>query len=181
MDSVKQKLDFGCGQKKLFGYIGLDIFKGDDIDVVHDFNCFPYPFEDNVFDEIVCNSSLEHVDHFFKTVLELHRISKPNALIKIFCPHYSSADAYRDPTHKTFFSYTTFNTFAEGGSYISPYHGMFEIEKRTFGLPENTGFIKNLFKKIFNSIPDLYEYRLCWIFPTQTIYYELRVLKQTSC
>ena len=172
-----QKLDFGCGQKKQAGYIGLDIFEGEDIDVVHDFNCFPYPFQDNVFDEIVCNSSLEHVDDFFKTVTELHRIAKPDAMIKIFCPHYSSADAYRDPTHKTFFAHTTFDTFAGGGSYISPYNGMLKIERRSFGLPANTGYIKTLFKKIFNSIPDLYEHRLCWIFPAQTIYYELRVMK----
>jgi predicted SAM-dependent methyltransferase len=172
-----KKLDFGCGQNKTPGYIGLDVFAGADVDVVHDFNCFPYPFADSTFDEIVCNSSLEHVDEFLKTVVELHRIAKSNAIIKIFCPHYSSADAYRDPTHKTFFAYTTFNTFAEGSSYISPYNGMFVIERRMFGLLENTGFIKSLFKKFFNSIPDLYEYRLCWIFPAQTIYYELKVLK----
>jgi SAM-dependent methyltransferase len=172
-----KKLDFGCGQSKTPGYIGLDIYPGEDIDVVHDFNLFPYPFEDNTFDEIICNSSLEHVDNFLITVVELHRISQPNAIIKIYCPHYSGPDAYRDPTHKTFFSYNTFDIFSTGGSYIYQYNGLFKIETRMFGLPVNTGFIKSIFKKIFNSFPDIYETRFCWIFPSKTIYYELRVLK----
>ena len=100
-----RKLDFGCGQRKEPGFIGLDGFDSPGVDVVHDFDVFPYPFEDNTFDEIVCNSSLEHVDDFIRTVIELHRISKPGAMIRVACPHYSGPDAYRDPTHKTFFSY----------------------------------------------------------------------------
>jgi ubiquinone/menaquinone biosynthesis C-methylase UbiE len=138
---------------------------------------FPYPFEDNTFDEIICRSSLEHVGDFMKTMLELHRISKPDALITIYCPHYSGPDAYRDPTHKTFFAYTTFDFFAEGGSYTSEYTGRFKIQKRSFGLPENTGFLKSLPKKLLNSFPNIYETHLCWVFPAKTIYYELRTRK----
>lgn len=172
-----KKLDFGCGQKKTPSYIGLDIFQGSDTDVVHDFNIFPYPFEDDTFDEILCRSSLEHVDDFLRTVVELHRISKPNALIKVYCPHYSGPDAYRDPTHKTFFSYSTFDIFCQGGSYLSPYNGLLAVEKLMFGLPEKTGLIKSIFKNFFNAFPDFYETHLCWVFPAKTIYYELKVLK----
>lgn len=174
---MTKKLDFACGQSKLPGYIGLDVYPGSDVDVVHNFNCYPYPFEDNTFDEIRCWSSLEHPDDFMKCVVELHRIAKPNALIKVLVPHYSGPDAYRDPTHKTFFSYITFDFFAEGTSYRSPYNGLLKIENRMFGVPENTGVIKTIFKMIFNAIPNFYERYLCWIFPTKTMYYELRVLK----
>jgi hypothetical protein len=171
------KLDFGCGQAKTPGFLGLDGFDGPNIDIVHDFDVFPYPFDDSKFEEIICCSSLEHVSHFMETMVELHRISKKDALIKIFCPHYSSPDAYRDPTHKTFFAYTTFDFFSNGGSYKSKYTGLFEIEARLFGLPRNTGWLKSIPKKIFNAYPNFYESRLCWIFPAQTIYYELRVVK----
>ncbi|MBE9029532.1 class I SAM-dependent methyltransferase [filamentous cyanobacterium LEGE 11480] len=172
------KLDFGCGQKKQPGYIGLDGFATPDVDVVHDFDQFPYPFEDNTFDEIVCNSSLEHVDDFMKTVVELHRIAKPGALIKVACPHYSGPDAYRDPTHKTFFSYFTFDVFDQGSSYLSPYHGLLKVKHRMFGVPRFTGIISYLTKQIFNRLPMTYERYLCWIFPAKTVYYELQVIKK---
>lgn len=170
-------LDFGCGQAKTPGSVGMDLFPGDGVDVVHDFNVFPYPFEADTFDEIVCNSSLEHVDDFIRTVVELHRISKPGALLKVSAPHFSGPDAYRDPTHKTFFAYTTFDFFAKGGSYRSNVNGLLAIERRMFGVPRKTGMIKSIFKDVFNSMPNLYETRLCWMFPAKTIYYELRVLK----
>ena len=171
------KLDFGCGQTKKPGYIGLDSFSTPDVDVVHNFNVFPYPFQNDTFDEIVCNSSLEHVDDFMKTVVELHRIAKPGALIKVACPHYSGPDAYRDPTHKTFFSYFTFDVFDQGSSYLSPYCGMLKAKKRMFGVPEFTGIGPTVIKMIFNRIPNIYERYFCWIFPAKTIYYELKVIK----
>ena len=170
-------LDFGCGQKKQPGSIGLDGFASPGVDIVHDFDIFPYPFEDNTFDEIICNSSLEHVDDFMRTVVELHRISKPDALIKVACPHYSGPDAYRDPTHKTFFSYYTFDVFGKGSSYLSPHHGMLIPQKRMFGVPEQVGLFSQAVKAFFNRIPRLYERNLCWIFPAKTVYYELRVVK----
>ena len=46
-----------------------------------------------------------------KTIEELHRISKPNGTIYILCPHFSSASAFLDPTHKKFFSNRTFDYF----------------------------------------------------------------------
>jgi ubiquinone/menaquinone biosynthesis C-methylase UbiE len=170
-------LDFGCGQAKTAGSIGMDIYPGEGVDVVHDFNVFPYPFADDTFDEIICNSSLEHVGDFMQTVVELHRIAKPSALLKVIAPHFSGPDAYRDPTHKTFFASTTFNFFAQGGSYRSDRNGLFSVERQMFGVPQKTGFVKSLFKSILNRMPDFYESRLCWILPAKTIYYELRVLK----
>jgi hypothetical protein len=85
-ESKKMKLDFGCGQAKTPGYLGLDGFAGSDIDIVHDFDVFPYPFADSVFDEIICRSSLEHVSHFMETMVELHRIAKPDAVIRMEAP-----------------------------------------------------------------------------------------------
>ena len=155
----------------------MDGYPGNGVDVVHDFNVFPYPFDSDTFDEIVCNSSLEHVGDFIKTVVELHRIAKVGALLKVITPHFSGPDAYRDPTHKTFFAYTTFDFFASGGSYRSETNGLLAIERRMFGVPRKTGAIKSILKNLFNRIPDLYETHLCWIFPAKTIYYELRVLK----
>lgn len=176
--ATSKKLDFGCGQKKEPGFIGLDGFDSPDVDVVHDFDVFPYPFADNTFDEIVCNSSLEHVDDFMKAVVELHRIATPGAVIRVACPHYSGPDAYRDPTHKTFFSYYTFDVFWKGSSYLSPHHGMLKPKIRMFGSPSQKGIFSQAVKAVFNRMPRLYERNLCWIFPAKTVYYELEVVKR---
>lgn len=113
-----------------------------------------------------------------RTVVELHRIAKPGALIKVACPHYSGPDAYRDPTHKTFFSYFTFDVFGKVSSYLSPYHGMLVPEVRVFGVPWKTNIIGSAIKSVFNRMPSFYERQLCWIFPAETVYYELRVIKK---
>ena len=46
------KLNLGCGRDIREGYVNLDKAGLDGVDVVHDLNVFPYPFEDNEFDEI---------------------------------------------------------------------------------------------------------------------------------
>jgi SAM-dependent methyltransferase len=172
-----QKLDFGCGQAKTPGFIGLDAYSASDVDIVHDFNVFPYPFPSDTFDEIICKSSLEHVDDFIRTVAELHRISKPDALVTVYCPHFSGPDAYRDPTHKTFFSYCTFDIFTNGGSYKSSYNGMFHMQTCEFGVPWEKGIFKSIIKGLFNRFPNFYESHMCWLFPAKTIFYKLRVIK----
>ena len=41
------KLNFGCGPEIMKGYVNMDILKLSGVDVVHNFNKFPYPFKDN--------------------------------------------------------------------------------------------------------------------------------------
>jgi ubiquinone/menaquinone biosynthesis C-methylase UbiE len=44
--------------------------------MVYDFDIFPYPFEDNTFDEIFSAHFLEHVTDLGKVMEELTRIGK---------------------------------------------------------------------------------------------------------
>ena len=173
----RSMLDFGCGPAKQPGYVGMDIFPSSGVDVVHDFDVFPYPFADDTFDEIKCDNSLEHVADFMRTVEELHRILKPGGVLKVLVPHYSGPNAYGDPTHKTFFAYSTFDRFLEG-TYPTRHSGMLRMRKRMFGVPdERASKLKALPKAFANRFPQLYEHRLCWIMPAQAIYYELEALK----
>ena len=106
-----KKLNLGCGRDTKKSYVNIDRMKVDGVDVIHDLNKFPYPFKDNTFDEIYCKHILEHLDDFTLVMDELYRISKNNAIIHIRVPFYNSYHAFRDPTHKTFFSYDTFYHF----------------------------------------------------------------------
>jgi len=58
------KVDLACGdRKKSEDYIGVDIAKTEAVDIIHDLNIFPWPFEDNSVDEVFCSHYIEHIPH----------------------------------------------------------------------------------------------------------------------
>ena len=106
-----KRLHLGCGLEYKEGWINLDFNEKLKIDVSHDLEKFPYPFEDNTFDEIFTENTLEHLKDVVKVMEELHRISKPNARTEIIVPHYSGCMAFSHLTHKSFFGSGTFSNF----------------------------------------------------------------------
>ena len=107
----KSILDVGCGQNKFEGAIGLDSNPRSHADVIHDLGSFPYPFEANQFDEIICRHVVEHVPDVIGFVTELHRITKSGGRLRIVTPHYSNPDWATDPTHRNHFNSYSFNCF----------------------------------------------------------------------
>ena len=97
------KLNLGCGNKILDGYVNLDKFAYYNSNIVHDLEKFPYPFEDDSAEEILLTHVLEHIGQdpeIFNSILkELYRISKNKALIDIYVPHPRHDDFISDPTH----------------------------------------------------------------------------------
>lgn len=95
------KLNLGCGQNLLTGYINVDKFGNPD--TKHDLEIFPWPWQENSVNEIVMNHILEHLgkttDIFLKIIQEIYRICCPNALIKLRVPHPRHDDFIGDPTH----------------------------------------------------------------------------------
>jgi len=97
------KLNLGCGQNKLEGYVNVDKYDSFSPDVVWDLEVFPWPFESNSIDEIILRHVLEHlgatVDCFLGIMKELYRVAAPGAQIRIFVPHPRSDGFAGDPTH----------------------------------------------------------------------------------
>jgi len=87
------KINLGCGKKIKEGWINVDRIKLHGVDVVHDLNDIPYPFDDSSVD-----------DDIIVVMEELHRILKPNGILEIYVPYYKSKNAFTDPTHKHFFT-----------------------------------------------------------------------------
>ncbi|MBC8490071.1 MAG: methyltransferase domain-containing protein [Bacteroidetes bacterium] len=108
---MTRKLNLGSGSDIKKGYINLDIFKVEGVDVVHDLSIYPYPFEDNYFEEIIAIHILEHLPDTVQTLKELWRIAKPEAKIIIRVPYWNSIDSITDPTHLKLFNEYSFDFF----------------------------------------------------------------------
>ncbi|MFA5155630.1 MAG: methyltransferase domain-containing protein [Patescibacteria group bacterium] len=168
------KLNLGCGRKKLDGFTGVDRIKTPAVDVIHDLNVFPYPFPDNSAEEIVMDNVLEHLDDVVKVMTEIYRLAAPDALVRIYVPYFKSNSAFTDPTHRHFFSETSFKYFSPDNplNFYSP--ARFAVIKTELIVHTEyrdlKHFCRNLlpFKKLLN-------YFLFNIY--DEIYFELRVLK----
>jgi ubiquinone/menaquinone biosynthesis C-methylase UbiE len=115
----KVTLDIGCGQRKTPNSIGVDIRRTKGADVVADVQHLP--FKDRSIDKILCYHLLEHVDDLIKAMEEIHRVLKKRGSVIIEVPHVKGLDAFRDPTHKNFFTIATMDYFTKesGFSYYS--------------------------------------------------------------
>jgi len=110
-----KKLNLGCGNDIRTGWTNLDRVKLPGVDVVHDLNITPLPFPDECFNFILCKDILEHVD-LIPLLRELHRILLPGGALSVQVPHFTSKNAYSDPTHVNYFTAQTFKYFSEGHS-----------------------------------------------------------------
>jgi len=101
------KLNLGGGQKVIPGYVNLDIVPFPEVDIVCDLNR-TLPLKNNSVDEVVAYHVLEHLNNTVQIFEELHRVCNNRALIKMKSPYYNSIGAFKDPTHKSFFTEETF-------------------------------------------------------------------------
>lgn len=177
------KVDFGCGNSKKEGFIGVDSIPLSGVDIIHDLNKFPYPFENDTIDEIWMDNVLEHLDKPLSVMEELYRISKNNAVVNIAVPYFRSLYSVIDPTHKNFFSVYWFYYFDPNHVFYSKYNytkSKFIIEKFEFDR-EWDGQKKNIIHKVVlwlaNKKPESYEHRISHLYPLNSLTYKLRVIK----
>ena len=110
------RLHLGCGRTILSGWVNLDAFHGEGVDVVADLDrCVecPLPFDSDSFDEILGNHLFEHIRNPLPMMEELYRIAKPGAMLTFRVPYGSSDDAFEDPTHVRQCFLGTFDFFAQ--------------------------------------------------------------------
>lgn len=175
---MKTILNLGCGKDIIkstnsIKWINIDIADLLGVNVKHDLTKFPYPFKDNFFDEILSLGSLELINaDFIKIMEELHRICKPNAIIKIRSPAFPNMCSAQDPLTKKFMTWNTFEYFTDDWHYSK---ARFKTTKRKYIYSLNPklrwlSFFPNLF-------PVFYTRFLFNLFPSNNIYYELKVVK----
>lgn len=97
------RLDIGCGRNKQPGFVGMDMQDLPGVDVVHDWNIYPWPLPDECVLLAMASHVIEHVNpaegNFLRWMDELWRVCKVDAEVAITAPHGSSQGYLQDPTH----------------------------------------------------------------------------------
>lgn len=107
------RLNLGCGSAPLPNSTNHDrVLHSIFIDVAHDLNILPWPWENESYDIIVAKAVLEHLSHnLVISVNECWRILKPGGTLYMKLPAWNSEVSYQDPTHQWFYAPAAFEYF----------------------------------------------------------------------
>ena len=106
-----RNLNIGCGEKDFPDCVNVDIRHTYITHLIYDLEKFPYPFEDNEFENIYAYDILEHLTDVMAVMEELHRILKVGGKLFIRTNNWRFENAFTDPTHKHFFTLRSFDYF----------------------------------------------------------------------
>lgn len=81
-------------QAKDWDYLGLDIEKGLNVDIVCE-SPYKFPLEDNSVDIVISGQVFEHVEFPWETIKEIHRVLRADGIAVIIAP--SSGQEHRFP------------------------------------------------------------------------------------
>ena len=177
--SKARTLDVGCGNDKIPGAIGIDLFAGPQIDIVHDLDRTPWPVETSAFDVIRLWSVVEHLRDLVAVMEEVHRVGRPGATVLIGTPHFSSANAYTDPTHVHLLSGRFLDYFIEGTE-MSGHYGFYSTAR--FRLLERRVTLSPFWARLritrlMNRMLPVYETYLCGIIRGADVQLKLSIVK----
>lgn len=167
------KLNLGCGNKRKEGFLGVDAFECEAVDVKADLR-ERLPFDDDSVDEVWMDNVIEHIPELVALMAELRRICRDGATVTIITPHFASLASWRDPTHVHHLSYFSMDHFAKPG--VAHYTGGgFAVESRhlSFG-----GVLGNIGRLIYWASPAEYEKNWCFLLRPGTLTFVLRVKKE---
>ena len=173
----KQILDVGCGESKIPGAVGVDIRPSPGVDVVADLERAHWPFRNESFAEVHLNDTIEHFEDVVRAMREVHRVTKRGGRVKILTPHFSHPDAFRDPTHKHYFTYQTIDYFTGAMPHLQYGGAMFRLIERKFVFTKGQGLPQWIASHIHHK---KYERYLSRIFPAEKLYFELETVKSSG-
>jgi len=138
------KINLGCGQAKLEGYINID----SNPDMKPDLLCNlinGIPFEDNSLDEVRAYDFLEHIPAgkpIIRLMEEIYRVLKPGGKFESSTPdaQYGQA-AFQDPTHISFWvqnSWLYYSDKAYSSLYGIKAHFKIQLMERVPSLESNS-------------------------------------------
>jgi SAM-dependent methyltransferase len=179
-------LDVGCGPAKQEGAVGIDQFALPGVDIVANLNAV-WPIEDASFDHVVFRHSIVHLNSLEGALREARRVVRPGGVIEIISPHFSSDNAFTDPTMNFSTGYRTMDYYCSNGSMIYGYYGQLglRIRRRRIHLyrTERTTIRHRVIGMLFwpadalvNAAPRIYEKFLCFIVRGNEVHFVLEAM-----
>ncbi|MEM5794319.1 MAG: class I SAM-dependent methyltransferase [Candidatus Aenigmatarchaeota archaeon] len=111
----------------------ISVDKYSPADINYDLDKIPWEFaKSNEYDIVFASHFLEHASDLVSVMKEIHRVLKPQGLLFARLPHFKHKGSFRDPTHKHFISYETFEYFEKNNKFFIDFGFHFKILKRKF-------------------------------------------------
>ncbi len=170
------KLNLGAGRAdQLPGAVRLDIARAASPHVVADLDAGTLPFKTSVFEAVGAYDVVEHVADLIALMEEIHRVLKPGGVAHVTTPHFSSANAFTDPTHRRALGLKSFDYFDE--AHALAYYSSARFHIRTARLFFKGRLLGRLMFHLARRWPAFYEERLAWMVPGWFLYFELVAVK----
>lgn len=115
------KLNLGCGEMTLYGWVNVDVYEDSGIDVVMDLDHHPWPWADESVSQVLALDVYEHVDDPLGFVNDLWRVCKPGARARLRTTKWDTRQSYTDPTHKRFLTEESFDYWVPGTEFHRRY------------------------------------------------------------
>lgn len=109
------RLNLGSGsQPRTPGVVNVDLVALPAVDVVHDLDVLPWPWDDASVKAIGAQDVFEHVADPVGFMTESHRVLESGGTLHIKSPHFRHQDAFTDPTHRRFCTPHTWDYWIKG-------------------------------------------------------------------
>lgn len=111
---VGMKLNLGCADRAIPGFLGVDIFPGPHVDIVMDLS-LTWNVKDSAVEEVVAYDIIEHIAERKHFMNELHRVLVPGGKATIEVPNATKGAGFaQDPTHVSQWCMNSFQYYTAG-------------------------------------------------------------------
>jgi len=108
------RLNLGCSDRPMDGFIGVDIAPGPCVDQIVDLAGL-WPWETSSVLEVRGHDVIEHIADRIHFMNEMHRVMAPGAQALIEVPNATKGSGFaQDPTHKSHWCCNSFQYFRAG-------------------------------------------------------------------
>jgi len=141
------RLNLGCGEILLDGYINVDMYQKHPNILNVDLNKLPLPFDTGSADEILISHIVEHLDQPYEFIMDCTRILKKNGKLVVRLPSYCNILQHRRSTHTTSYLNVLFKEDEQGRQYRMCAYELEKFCMKRSYIREN-GFKNFIFKRV---------------------------------
>jgi SAM-dependent methyltransferase len=172
---LPQKLNLGCGRRRIAGALNADINRDVEPDLEYDLDRLPWPLPTGYFIEVFAYDVIEHCANVLAVMEEIHRVTRDGALVRITVPIFHARTLSPIQRIGISLGFQASNYVTGDGDF--PLYTKGRFRSRVRNLMFHPHLLNRLARRMANRWPERYERRWTWLFPAWFIYFELEVVK----